>query len=285
MEWQSMPETIPERGSAAGSVSAPAPSHASTLVPGHRGPTRVLVVGASRGIGLALAGQLAAHRSVSRLFLASRGAPGSPALRALQQSSEGRVELLACDLTDETSVTRLGSAIGSAGGGLNLVINTAGLLHEAGLAPEKTVRQVTLDNLQRAFATNAFGPILLARELLAHLAPKEAVVFASLSARVGSIGDNRLGGWYAYRASKAAQNQLLRSFAIELARLNHRAIVLALHPGTVDTALSQPFSGSTAAHPRFTPEFAASRLLEVIAARSAADSGGFFAWDGQPVPW
>ena len=132
------------------------------------------------------------------------------------------MELLSCDLTDDTSVASLGSAIGAAGGGLNLVINTAGLLREAGLAPEKTVRQVTRDNLQRAFATNAFGPILLARELLAHLAAKEAVVFASLSARVGSIGDNRLGGWYAYRASKAAQNQLLRSFAIELARLNHR---------------------------------------------------------------
>jgi NAD(P)-dependent dehydrogenase (short-subunit alcohol dehydrogenase family) len=280
-----MPETVPEHGAVADPGGAPAPSDGATLVPGHAGPARVLVVGASQGIGLALAGHLATHAGVSRLFLASRTAPESAALRALQQSSAGRVDLLACDLTDETSVARLGAAVGAAGGGLNLVINTAGLLHERGLAPEKTVRQVTQDNLQRAFATNAFGPILLARELLPQLAPKEPVVFASLSARVGSIGDNRLGGWYAYRASKAAQNQLLRSFAIELARTNRRAIVLALHPGTVDTALSQPFGGSTDAASRFTPEFAAGRLLQVIAARSPADSGGFFAWDGQPIPW
>jgi len=280
-----MPETLPEGVRAADARSAPEASKPPSLVPGLIGPVRVLVVGASEGIGLALARQLAAHEGISRLFLASRQAPRSEALRALLQAFPGRVDLLACDLTDEASVGRLAAAIGTAGGGLNLVINTAGLLHDTGLAPEKTVRQVTQANLQRSFATNAFGPILLARELLSQLAPKDPVVFASLSARVGSIGDNRLGGWYAYRASKAAQNQLLRSFAIELARLNSRAIVLALHPGTVDTALSQPFGGGTSAPSRFTPEFAAARLLEVIAARSPADSGGFFAWDGQPIPW
>jgi NAD(P)-dependent dehydrogenase (short-subunit alcohol dehydrogenase family) len=277
--------TLPQGFNPADARSAPSAPNPPPLVPGHVGHVRALVVGASEGIGLALARQLAAHEGVSQLFLASRRATRSEPLDALRQSSAGRVALLPCDLNDESSIAGLGSAIGAAGGGLNLVINTAGLLHEAGLAPEKTVRQVTLANLQRAFATNAFGPILLARDLLAHLATKEPVVFASLSARVGSIGDNRLGGWYAYRASKAAQNQLLRSFAIELARLNRRAIVLSLHPGTVETALSQPFSGSTAATSRFTPEFAAARLLEVIAARSTADSGGFFAWDGQPIPW
>jgi NAD(P)-dependent dehydrogenase (short-subunit alcohol dehydrogenase family) len=195
------------------------------------------------------------------------------------------VSLLPCDVTDEASLALLADSIAAAGGRLNLVINTAGLLHDAGLAPEKTVRQVTLANLQRAFTANAFGPILLARALLPQLATDEPVVFASLSARVGSIGDNRLGGWYAYRASKAAQNQLLRSFAIEFARLNRRAIVLALHPGTVDTALSQPFSGGVAADKLFTPAFAAQRLLDVIAARTPADSGGFYAWDGAPIPW
>jgi NAD(P)-dependent dehydrogenase (short-subunit alcohol dehydrogenase family) len=280
-----MSESLPDAVRAADPRSAPEASNAPTLVPGLAGPVRALVVGASDGIGLALARQLAAHQAVSRLFLASRQAPRSEALRALREAFPDRVALLACDLTDEASLGQFGSAIGAAGGALNLVINTAGLLHDTGLLPEKTVRQVTQANLQRAFATNAFGPILLARELLAQLAPREATVFASLSARVGSIGDNRLGGWYAYRASKAAQNQLLRSFAIELARLNGRAIVLALHPGTVDTALSQPFSGGTPAASRFTPEFAAARLLEVIAARSPADSGGFFAWDGKPIPW
>jgi NAD(P)-dependent dehydrogenase (short-subunit alcohol dehydrogenase family) len=266
-------------------TSPASPTNLPSLVPGHVGAVRALLVGASRGIGLAIAQRLAAHEGVSRLFLASRNGHDSPALRALQDASGGRIELLACDLTDESGVARLGTSIAARGGGLNLVINTAGLLHEAGLAPEKTVRQVTMAGLQRAFAINAFGPILLARELLPRLAVGEPVVFASLSARVGSIGDNRLGGWYAYRAAKAAQNQLLRSFAIELARLNRRAIVLALHPGTVDTALSRPFSGNVEPSRLFTADFAAQRLLEVIAARTVADSGGFYAWDGQAIPW
>lgn len=276
-----MPESPPGHGGTA----APPPTSPPSPVPGHPGPVRALVVGASQGIGLALAARLSAAQGVSRLFLASRQAPQSGVLRALQEASGGRVALLPCDVTDEASLEQLARSIAADGGRLNLVLNTAGLLHDAGLAPEKTVRQVTLANLQRAFAANAFGPILLARALLPLLATAEPVVFASLSARVGSIGDNRLGGWYAYRAAKAAQNQLLRSFAIELARSNRRAIVLALHPGTVDTSLSQPFSGGVAAEKLFAPAFAAQRLLEVIAARTPADSGGFYAWDGEPIPW
>lgn len=267
------------------SPAMPAGTVPPPRVPGHAGLTRALVVGASRGIGFALAQSLAADPQVETLFLASRSAPDSDSLRMLQRQFGARVELLRCDVCEEPSVEALGFALAARGGRLHLVINTAGLLHDTDLAPEKTVRQVTLASLQRAFAVNAFGSILLARELLPRLAQSEPVVFASLSARVGSIGDNHLGGWYAYRASKAAQNQLLRSFAIELSRLNRRSIVLALHPGTVDTALSQPFSASVAADKRFTPEFAASCLLDVIAARTPADSGCFFAWDGKPIPW
>ncbi len=255
------------------------------IVPGYVGPLRALIVGASRGIGLALAQALAADPQVQTLLLASRSAPDSIPLQTLRQQFGARVELLGCDLTAETSVATLGSQLAGLGGPLHLVINTVGVLHDEALVPEKTVRQVTLAGLQRAFSVNAFGTILLARELLPRFAHGEPAVFAALSARVGSIGDNRLGGWYAYRASKAAQNQLLRSFAIELSRLNRRSIVLALHPGTVDTALSQPFSANVATNKRFTPEFAAQRLLAVIAARTPADSGGFFAWDGQPIPW
>jgi len=110
-------------------------------------------------------------------------------------------------------------------------------------------------------------------------------VFASLSARVGSISDNRLGGWYGYRAAKAAQNQFLKTMAIELARLNPSSIVLALHPGTTDTALSRPFQAGVAAEKLFTTEFVATRLLQLIADATPADSGSFVAWDGQTIAW
>ena len=115
--------------------------------------------------------------------------------------------------------------------------------------------------------------------------PLMAAVFASLSARVGSIGDNRLGGWYAYRAAKAAQNQFMRTFAIELRRANPAAACLLLHPGTVDTPLSRPFQSGVEPGRLFAPELAAGHLLAVIASATPADSGRFLAWDGQAIPW
>ncbi len=278
-----MSQTGPETGQAPGPIAPHDPPPAS-LVPGHAGPVNALVVGASQGIGLAFAQQLAADPRVERLFLASRSAPTSAALQALQPEPGPRIHLLACDITDEHSLEALCESLAPAGR-LHLVLNTAGVLHGPGLSPEKSLPQLALASLQRSFAVNAFGPILLARAVLPLLTHGDPVVFASLSARVGSIGDNRLGGWYAYRAAKAAQNQLLRNFAIELTRLNRRSIVLALHPGTVATGLSQPFSANVAAGKLFTPGFASHRLLEVIAARSASDSGSFYAWDGKVVPW
>lgn len=255
------------------------------LINGLEGPANALIVGASGGIGHALAERLATDPGIGRLFLASRTAPESARLRTLRERHGQRLELIRCDVTDETSLTKLHSRLARETHRLHLVVNAAGLLHDPDMAPEKTLRQVLLKNLQRSFAVNAFGPILLARELLPLLTHSEPAVFASLSARVGSIADNRLGGWYAYRAAKAAHNQLMRTFAIELSRLNRHAVVLALHPGTVDTGLSSPFSANVAADKLLKPEYAAERLLEVIAARSAAESGSFHAWDGKPIPW
>lgn len=255
------------------------------LVPGLGHGVHALVVGASRGIGHALARRLADDPRIDVLHLASRRATADAALGALGTGQGARVRLHDADLTDAASLHALAAAVAATSSRLHLVLNTAGLLHDAGLAPEKSVRQVEAAALARSFAVNAFGPILLARECFALLAHGEPAVFASLSARVGSIGDNRLGGWYSYRAAKAAQNQLLRSFAIELARHNRRAIVLALHPGTVETELSAPFLGGVDPARRFTTEFAAAQLLEVIARRRPDDSGGFFAWDGAAIPW
>jgi NAD(P)-dependent dehydrogenase (short-subunit alcohol dehydrogenase family) len=153
------------------------------------------------------------------------------------------------------------------------------------LRPEKSLAALDRDSLSRVFALNAFAPVLLAKALLPLLGPGAPRVFASLSARVGSIGDNRLGGWYAYRASKAAQNQLLHTLAIEWRRTHPHATCVVLHPGTVDTPLSRPFQANLAADALFTPDAAARRLLGIIAGVTPADSGRFIAWDGSQVPW
>ena len=149
--------------------------------------------------------------------------------------------------------------------------------------PEKSWRQLDAANLARAFALNAIGPALIMKHVLPRLPKSGKSVFATLSARVGSIGDNRLGGWYSYRASKAALNQLVRTASIELARRSSDALCIALHPGTVATPLSAPFAASgLEVH---TPVAAARHLLAAISQLTTNDNGGFFDWRGQPVPW
>jgi NAD(P)-dependent dehydrogenase (short-subunit alcohol dehydrogenase family) len=170
---------------------------------------------------------------------------------------------------------------------LHLVVNAAGLLHGGphDMAPEKRLADVRLEALTTGFAVNAFGPLLLARHFESLLAHRERAVFASISARVGSIGDNRLGGWYAYRGAKAAQNMFTRSLSIEWARTRRNVVCVALHPGTTDTGLSRPFQANVPAGKLFTPERAARQLLEVIDRLTPADTGRFLAWDGSGIPW
>ncbi len=233
-----------------------------------------VVIGASGGIGRALVSALAADgRYAAVLALSRQPAPaaGSP------------VETAVIDITDEASIVAA-AAQAKALGRPRLVILATGLLHGEGIAPEKNWRALEADTLARAFTINSIGPALVAKHFLPLLPRKGPAVFAALSARVGSIGDNRLGGWHAYRASKAALNQLLRTLAIELARQSPEAICVGLHPGTVDTALSKPFQRNVPAGKLFTPARAARQLLEVLDGLTAADSGGVFAWDGKPVP-
>ena len=240
----------------------------------------VLVAGASRGIGRALVKTLLQREDIARLFAVARDWSGA----ALPD--DPRLQLVTADLTDDAAREALAAALGEQCEQLDLVINTVGFLHEPeGQQPEKNLRQVNMAALQRSFAINAGIPILLAQALLPLLRGHRHCVFASLSARVGSIGDNRLGGWYAYRASKAAQNMLVRTFAIEWRRLNRDSICVLLHPGTTDTGLSAPFQANVPEGKLFTPEFVAERLLTVIAERTPADSGNFYAWDGETIPW
>jgi len=259
------------------------------LVAGATSPLNALVIGATGGIGLALVQTLATNDQVSRLFVSARNASNNANLAALIATYPERVVIIDCDILNPASLATLATAIAGQVDALHLTINATGALHDNTNQPEKSLAHVTLASLQASFAINAFAPVLLAKALLPLLRQSKAnaqpTVFASLSARVGSIGDNRSGGWYSYRAAKAAQNQLLKTLSIELRRLNPQSIVLALHPGTVDTALSKPFQGNVAPAKLFSPTFAAQSLLSVIGQCSPADSGSFRAWDGSVIIW
>lgn len=259
--------------------------HDTHPVAGLAGQMNALVTGASRGIGLALLAKLLDNRHVRQIIAVARTASTSVELTALSARAEGRLVLIDADLTSDDDLARLAAAVEASSAPLHLVINAAGVLHAAGVQPEKAIEQISRASLEQIFSLNAFAPILLAKALMPALCQGQRAVFASLSARVGSIGDNRAGGWYAYRASKAAQNQLMKTFAIELARRNRHACCLMLHPGTVDTALSKPFQARVAADALFSTERAASQLLAIIATSTALDTGRFIAWDGQDVAW
>ena len=254
-------------------------------VAGLADPVNALVTGATSGIGLAMLRQLLHNRHVRRVAAVALTTSTSAELASLRAQVGERLQLIDADLTNDDDLGRLAAAVSERTGALHLVINAAGMLHGAGIEPEKAIEQVSRANLEQVFALNAFGPILLAKALMPVLGHGRPAVFASLSARVGSIGDNRAGGWYAYRASKAAQNQLMKTFAIELARRNRHACCLMLHPGTVDTPLSAPFQARVAPDALFSTERAALQLLEIIARSTAEDSGRFIAWDGSAVTW
>ena len=183
------------------------------------------------------------------------------------------------DVTDATSVA---SVLGDFEGPFDFVLVATGALDIGGVGPEKSLAQIDADAMAAQFALNAIGPALVLREA-ARLLPREGrSVFAVLTARVGSIGDNRLGGWYSYRAAKAAANQIVRTAAVELGRTHKDAVVVALHPGTVCSELTEKYLGR---HPAVTPEEAAGHIMSVVQGLSATDSGGFFDWRGERVEW
>ncbi len=234
-----------------------------------------LVVG-SGGIGSALLAALSVRAPGLTLVTTHRSGHGAepfPAIRSVP-----------LDLTEDSSLSALPGHLAGLPP-LRLVINTAGLLHDAELQPEKRLSRISRANLERSFAVNAFGPVLLAAALAPLLRRDRPLHFASLSARVGSIGDNRSGGWYSYRAAKAAQNQLLRTLALEWQRTLPMACVCLLHPGTTATRISEPFQAGVAPERLFTPQHTAQLLLTVVEALSPGDSGQFLAWDGQRIPW
>ena len=237
-------------------------------------PARVVIVGASGGIGSA-ATELLARGGFETVHAFSRSGrnPQGPGVQG------GTI-----DLEREDSIAAAAGQIAD-GAPLRLVLVATGLLHDGRLQPEKTYRALDPEHLARSFRINAIGPSLVAKHLFPLMPKNGKSIFAVLSARVGSIEDNRLGGWYGYRASKAALNQLVRTLAIELGRTRPEAVCVALHPGTVDTDLSHPFQAGVEAGKLFTPHYAAERLLAVVDTLTAAQSGQLIAWDGQRIPF
>jgi NAD(P)-dependent dehydrogenase (short-subunit alcohol dehydrogenase family) len=255
---------------------------------GDRGEARVaLVQGASRGLGLAFAEELLRRPDVDRVVATSRNPEASEGLARLRADHGDALVAVALNVRDESSIAAAAERVAAeCGPRLHWLINCAGVLHgEDAVGPEKKLEDADPARLRAVFEVNAFGPLLVAKHFFALLRHEERAVLANLSARVGSLGDNHLGGWYAYRASKAAQNMFTRNLAIELGRRAPNVICLALHPGTVDTDLSRPFQRNVPPESLFEPGRAAAQLLGVMDARGREDSGGFFAWDGQPIPW
>ncbi|KTC18559.1 SDR family NAD(P)-dependent oxidoreductase [Pseudomonas viridiflava] len=255
-----------------------------SLIPELNSDANVLICGASRGIGLALCAALLARDDVAQVWAVAREASTSTGLAKLAEQYGQRLKRVDCDARNEQALEALVSETLEGREHLHLVISALGILHQDGAKPEKGLAQLTLASMQASFATNTFAPILLLKHLLP-LLRKQPATFAALSARVGSIGDNRLGGWYSYRASKAALNQLLHTASIELKRLNQASTVLAIHPGTTDTELSQPFQANVPKGQLFEPAFTAERIIEVVGAHGPADSGTFWDWDDKPIVW
>lgn len=245
----------------------------------------VLIVGAGRGIGLAWVEHLLKSSPDQKVIAAARQASGNETLACLIKAHPSQLQCIDLDVTDEASVARACADIKDKS--LGCVVNTTGVLHDQsiGIRPEKRIEDLNWASFESLMRINAFSNALLLQHLLPKFPKDQRAYFAALSARVGSISDNRVGGWYSYRASKAALNQLLKTASIETKRRYPHLILAALHPGTTDTRLSKPFQANVAPEKLFSPEFVAERLMAVLLGLGEQDSGGFFAWDGEPIPY
>ena len=241
------------------------------------------VQGASRGIGLELVHQLLRNQPGGRVFATCRRPADAAELMALASQQPERLRVIELDVRNENTIAAAAEAVDGETKELQLILNVAGVLHGPDLGPEKKLGQVQPESLRHAFEVNAFGPLLVAKHFHQFLRHDERSVFASLSARVGSISDNRLGGWYAYRGSKAAQNMFTKNISIELARVAPNAIVVGLHPGTVDTDLSKPFQRNLPDKQLLPPRASVAALLQVIESLDREDSGKVFDFRGDEI--
>ena len=235
--------------------------------------SHAIIFGASGGIGSALLSNLRKNKQFSTIYAITRK----------PMNFEGdKISNQTCDLEDETSIQELVASLPT----MDLAIIATGILAgDNGLMPEKNMQQINGDNLQKIFQINTVLPSLIAKHLLPRMTKDNKSIFAVLSARVGSITDNRQGGWYAYRTSKAALNMMMRNFSIEMARKNKQLVISMLQPGTVATTLAAPFSKNVPADHIFSPDYSANCLLTVLDSLTASDTGKFYDWAGKEIPW
>ena len=227
-------------------------------------PKNIALIGASSAIGNALKIELNARFPFATIHAFSRSS-GDP-----------------IDYNNEETIANA-AMVATMDHPLEMVLVCNGILHDGEIKPEKSLRELSAEKFRHIFEVNTIVPALIAKHFLPKLNRTSPSIFAAISARVGSISDNRLGGWYAYRASKAALNMVIKNAAIEIGRQNKQAIIVGLHPGTVDSSLSKPFQGNVPKGKLFTPEYSAQKLLDVLLHSTVESSGKCFAWDGQEI--
>ncbi len=245
----------------------------------------VLILGASQGIGLGFVKRLLELDRIAQIYATYRRQESASELAALEGEHPSKIRCLKMDLADELQISEGIARIQAEIDKLHLVVNCVGILHQGSLQPEKSLKHVNQGHLLRYFQVNSIGAVLLAKYLLPLFRHSQRSILATISAKIGSIGDNRLGGWYGYRASKAALNMFMRTVAIEYRRTSPKTIVVILHPGTTNTRLSQPFQKNVPSEKLFSVERTVAQLLAVMEKLDQDDSGEFFSWDGSRLPW
>ena len=231
----------------------------------------VVVIGANGAIGSAFVSSYVNDSNIENIF--SLG-------RAEVKHSSNKIKHFIADITDESAVANFACSLDV---NLDEVIIATGILHADGINPEKSIRDIEVKTFGEVLRINTIGPAIIGKHLLPLLNNQSKSVMAFLSARVGSISDNKLGGWYAYRASKSALNQVIKNFSIEIGRRNKHAIVIGFQPGTVDSNLSKPFQKNVNKDKLFTPEFSVEKMEQVIKNLTFEDSGNIFDWSGDII--
>jgi NAD(P)-dependent dehydrogenase (short-subunit alcohol dehydrogenase family) len=245
----------------------------------------ILIIGASQGIGNGFVQELLSQGNIGRIFATYRTEESAQNLFSLKALYPHELITIKVDVTLEDEIQQGVTIIKSQVDKLHLVINCVGILHENNLQPEKSLKHLNADNLLRYFQVNTIPTVLWGKHLQPLFKHKESSIFATISAKVGSIEDNQLGGWYGYRASKAALNMLIKNIAIEYSRVSKKTIVVALHPGTTNTQLSAPFQKNVLPEKLFSVDRCTQQLLSVIKNVTMNDNGKFFSWDGTNIPW
>ncbi len=233
----------------------------------------IAILGASGAIGGAICSRLSANHPHAKIHAFSR---------AGVDINGANIHAHPIDYHDESSLEEAAGIVAQSGPP-DLIFSATGLLHDEHLMPEKALRDLSAENFQKLFAANTIVPALAMKHFLPTISKDRRAVFAAMSARVGSISDNRLGGWYAYRASKAALNMSIKNASIEMGRRHKHAIIVGLHPCTVDSALSKPFQAHVPEGKLFTADYSAEKMLNVLKGLTPKDSGKCFAWDGKEV--